>query len=135
MTLLSSGMMLAIQKVRHRAVDAPASGGGGRPFFVSNVPGGEPPPADYYDVPDEAEPVLLKLWGDISWRDRFKWMKTEGGKADSGTVFIATNIANEATIASGSHVVVEGAYCEIQELNRYPETGDLVVRARKVYPG
>ena len=122
--ILTPGHTVAIKSIRKKAWTKPFT-----VYTESTLLPGE----DAYDEPFVVQSgSSINLAGDWDWSNQHSKEGTEGGMTDKADLILATDILYSGSFGLGARLMVDGIRCSIVSLNPYPDTGEIVVSAKRV---
>lgn len=91
---------------------------------------------DYYDTPsDTPPPTQQTVNGDWAWGPGLRYIGQYGLMIPEGTVMLCTDIVYQSAIEHPrARLIIDGIPTAILDVTRYPEFGEIVVKAKRVDP-
>jgi hypothetical protein len=105
-----------------------------RPFQIQTSPDQAMP--DYYDTPsDTPSPTAQTVKGDYAWGPGLRYVGQYGLMIPEGTVMLCCDILHEDAVKHPrARLIIDAIPTAIVDVTRYPEFGEIVIKARRVDP-
>ena len=126
MTILSDSQQVGLKHFRSLAWT--------RPFQIQTSP--DQATADYYDTPSDTPlPTVLTVNGDWAWGPGQRYLGQYGLLIPEGNVMLCCDINHEGAVKHPrARLIIDTIPTAIIDVTRYPEFGEIVIRAKRVDP-